>query len=206
MARPSRRISRTRPSRKRSSGRRRQSLEPWPKRERLAGRSNAARVDPALNASTMGKKLVAELGLSGPGLLGETSFGDIYVDRRLPSADRSRLIKAAVAAYSAHPQVEAAFTARQIAATPLPTSPPEKWSLIQRARASYYSGRSGDFFVILKRDITPIADTTRFIATHGSPWDYDRRVPILFWRRGASGSTIERTAETTDIMPTLPSM
>jgi arylsulfatase A-like enzyme len=34
-------------------------------------------------------------------------------------------------------------------------------------------------------------------------WDYDRRVPILFWRPGVAGTTIEHSAETTDILPTL---
>jgi predicted AlkP superfamily pyrophosphatase or phosphodiesterase len=177
-----------------------------PERERLAGVGDAARVDAALNASEMGKALVARLGLSGPGLLGDGSFGDMYIDRRLRAGERDKLLKAAVAAYRAHPQVEAVFTARQIADTPLPTTPPENWTLIQRARASYYPGRSGDFFVMLKRDITPIANTTRYVATHGSVWDYDRRVPILFWQPGIRGTTIERSAETTDILPTLASM
>jgi arylsulfatase A-like enzyme len=54
--------------------------------------------------------------------------------------------------------------------------------------------------------VTPIADTSRYVATHGSVWDYDRRVPILFWRPGVPGAGVERTAETTDIMPTLASM
>jgi phosphonoacetate hydrolase len=57
--------------------------------------------------------------------------------------------------------------------------------------------------VVLKRDVTPIADTSRYVATHGSVWDYDRRVPILFWRAGMAGTTVERSAETTDILPTL---
>ena len=177
-----------------------------PERERLAGVSGAARVDPALNAGTMGKALVAKLGLPGPGLLGEGSFGDVFIDRRLRPAERTRLLKAAVAAYRAHPQVEAVFTARQIAATLPPKAAPDTWSLIQRARASYYPGRSGDFYVVLKRDVTPIADTTRYVATHGSVWDYDRRVPILFWRPGISGVAVERSVETTDIMPTLAAM
>jgi predicted AlkP superfamily pyrophosphatase or phosphodiesterase len=98
------------------------------------------------------------------------------------------------------------FTARQITRVPVPTGNPVNWSLIQRARASFYPARSGDFVVLLKRDITPIANTTSYVATHGSPYDYDRRVPILFWRPGASGKTIERPAETTDIMPTIASM
>ena len=177
-----------------------------PERERLAGVSSAVRVDPALNPALMGKKLVAELGLSGPGLLGDSSFGDIYVDRQLSVRDQKRLLASAVAAYKSHPQVEAVFTGTEIARTPVPTGDPQKWSLIQRARTSYYPGRSGDFVVALKRDVTPIADTTRYIATHGSPWDYDRRVPILFWRPGATGATIERSADTVDIMPTLSSM
>lgn len=178
-----------------------------PERERLAGVGDAARVDPALNASAMGKKLVADLKLpGGPGLMGESSFGDMYIDRRLRATERTRLLRAAVAAYRAHPQVEDVFTARQIAATPIPRTPPETWTLLQRVRASYRAGRSGDFYVVLKRDVTPIADTTRYVATHGSVWDYDRRVPILFWRPGMQGATIERSAETTDILPTLASI
>ena len=60
--------------------------------------------------------------------------------------------------------------------------------------------------MFLKREITPIAETSRYVATHGSPWDYDRRVPIVFWRPGENGTTIERSVETTDILPTLASM
>ncbi len=177
-----------------------------PERERLAGVTTAARVDPALGAASMGKALAARLGLQGPGLLGTSNFGDMYIDRSLSPADQKRLLTAAVAAYRAHPQVEAVFTADQLAATPLPTSPPDQWTLIQRARASFYPGRSGDFVVFLKKDITPIAVTTSFVATHGSPWDYDRRVPILFWRPVRVGATVETPAETTDILPTLAAM
>jgi predicted AlkP superfamily pyrophosphatase or phosphodiesterase len=177
-----------------------------PERERLAGVADAARVDPALGAASMGKALVAKLGLEGPGLLGTSNFGDMYIDRSLSPADQKRLLDAAVAAYRTHPQVEAVFTADQLAATPVPITSPDQWTLIQRARASFYPGRSGDFVVLLKKDITPIAVTSSFVATHGSPWDYDRRVPILFWRPVRVGTTVETPAETTDILPTLAAM
>lgn len=176
-----------------------------PERSRLAGVADAARIDPNLNAGTIGLKLVNQLKLPGFGLLGDT-FGDVYVDRSLPEKDRKRLMAAAVAAYRAHPQVEAVFTADQLAATPSPTTPPDQWTSIQRARASFYRGRSGDFVVLLKRDITPIADTSRYIATHGSAWDYDRRVPILFWRPGTTATDRNEAIETVDIMPTLAAM
>jgi predicted AlkP superfamily pyrophosphatase or phosphodiesterase len=175
-----------------------------PERERLAGVTDAQRIDPALGATVMGRKLAAQLGLPGPGLL--RNLGDMYIDHSLPKVDQKRLLDAAVAAYRAHPQVAAVFTAAEIAATPVPTTPPDQWSLIQRARASYYPGRSGDFYVVLKKDVTPIADTTSYVATHGSPWDYDRRVPILFWRPGFRGATVTAPADTVDIMPTLAAL
>jgi predicted AlkP superfamily pyrophosphatase or phosphodiesterase len=177
-----------------------------PERERLAGVADAARADPGLTANVMGQKLTAELGIRGPGLRGSNS-GDIYIDRSLSPADQKRLLDAAVAAYRAQPQVEAVFTAAEIAAAPKPTSPPDKLSLLDRVRESYYPGRSGDFYVVLKKDITPIADTSHgFVATHGSPWDYDRRVPMLFWRPGFRGATVQAPAETVDIMPTLAAL
>jgi hypothetical protein len=173
-----------------------------PERERLAGVAGAVRADAGLRAGVMGPKLVAQLGLKGPGLFGDLG-GDVYVDRSLAPADRRRLLDAAVAAYRAHPEVEAVFTADELAATPVPTGPPTTWTLKQRARASFYAPRSGDFVVLLKKDVTPIPDTTRYVATHGSVWDYDRRVPVLFWRRGMAAAPSEQEVETTDIMPTL---
>ena len=173
-----------------------------PERQRGTGHPDAARIDSALNAGKIGLELVKKYKLPGFGLYGE-SFGDIYVDRALTQAQRKLVLDGAVASYRAHPQVEAVFTAEQLAATPVPTGSPVGWSLIQRARASYYPGRSGDFVVLLKRNITPIADTSRYVATHGSPWDYDRRVPILFWRKGMTPRALDTPVETTDILPTL---
>jgi len=177
-----------------------------PERLREQGFANAARVDPALSASAVGKAVGAKLGLSGPVLIGESSFGNIYLDRALKPADRARALSAAVAAYHAHPQVEAVFTSEQLARTPSPTTSPDKWTLVERARASYYKLRSGDFIVLLKPRITPIPDTRSYVATHGSPWDYDRRVPILFWRPGMTASARDTAIETADIMPTLAAM
>jgi hypothetical protein len=178
-----------------------------PERERLAGVRDAVRVDPALGSGMMGPKLAAELNIPGKGLVGGSNSGDMYIDHSLSAADQKKLLDAAVAAYRALPQVEAVFTGAEIAAIPMPTTPPDQWSLIQRARASYYPGRSGDFYVILKKDVTPIADTSHgFVATHGSPWDYDRRVPILFWRPGFRGATARDPVDTVDIMPTLAAL
>jgi predicted AlkP superfamily pyrophosphatase or phosphodiesterase len=178
-----------------------------PERIDQQGDPRAARSDPALNATAMGRTLGARLHLQGRVLLGDGPFGDIYVDRGLPAPARARVLAAALAAYRAHPQVAAVFTRAEIAAAPSPSGPPETWSLLQRLRASYDPQRSGDFYVVLRPRITPIADASRGnVATHGSVWDYDRRVPILFWRRGMTGFEQPLSVETVDIMPTLAAL
>ena len=174
-----------------------------PERRRLQGVPGAVRADAKLTAKDIGAAVGAKLGLPGPVLYGEGSFGDMYVDRALSPTDQARAKAEAVAMFKAHPQVEAVFTKEQLAATPSPTSPPDQWSLIDRARASFDPERSGDFVVQLKRDVNPVPVTTTYVATHGSPWDYDRRVPILFWRRGMAHTERNESIETVDIMPTL---
>lgn len=174
-----------------------------PERKREQGVPGAARTPQSLYASNMGRAIADQLGVKGPVLHGEGAFGDVYIDRSLSPADRARVKAAALAAYKAQPMVEAVLTREELKATPVPTGDPTKWTLLQRARASFDDQRSGDLIVQLKRDITPIADTKGYVATHGSPWDYDRRVPILFWRRGMTASERTEPVETVDIMPTL---
>ena len=177
-----------------------------PERESAAGVAGAARVDPALSAGTMGKALGAKLGLAGTLLYGG-NFGDIYVGRGLAPAQKAKVLAAALAAYRAHPQVEAVFTNDQLARTAIPVGTPDRWSLIQRARTSFDASRSGDFVVLLKKDITPIADTKGgYVSTHGSAWDYDRRVPIIFWRPGYPALTVDMPVQTVDILPTVAAM
>jgi predicted AlkP superfamily pyrophosphatase or phosphodiesterase len=88
----------------------------------------------------------------------------------------------------------------------MPNGDPVKWSLLQRARASFDPERSGDIVMFLKSHIMPVPNPTTYVATHGSPWDYDRRVPIAFWRRGMAPSAPQQAVETADIMPTLAAM
>jgi predicted AlkP superfamily pyrophosphatase or phosphodiesterase len=175
-----------------------------PERQRQNGAMRSARVDPALNATAMGKALGAKLGLPGPVLYGDGAFGDMYVDRKLSAAQRARVLAEALRTYRAHPQVAAAFSAAELRAARSPSGPPDSWSLIDRARASFDPERSGDLVVLLKLGITPIADGSRgYVSTHGSPWDYDRRVPILFWGAGLQPFEQPLGVETVDIMPTL---
>jgi predicted AlkP superfamily pyrophosphatase or phosphodiesterase len=164
----------------------------------------AGRVDPGLSPKRMGAAIAARLRLKGPVLLGDGAFGDIYLDRALAGPARRKALAAAIDAYRSHPQVAAVFTAAELKAAPKPSGPPDAWSLLDRAKASFDPERSGDLVVLLKPRVTPIADPTNgYVATHGSPWDYDRRVPILFWRKGMTGFEQSLAVETVDIAPTL---
>lgn len=177
-----------------------------PTAERLASVQDGDRRVAVLRADRIGAAIGAKLGVAGRVLWGGAA-GDLWLDRGLTPAQRSAVEAEVVATYSADRQVAAVFTRAQILATPQPKSPPETWSLIERVRASYHPDRSGDLFVALKPRVVPIVDPTRgSVATHGSIWDYDRRVPILFWRKGMTGFEQPLSIETVDIAPTLAAL
>jgi len=175
-----------------------------PERNRELAAPGAARIDSGFTTKNVSDAVAAQLKLPGQLLYGDSGSGDVWIDPKLTKAQFAAVSAAALARYRANPQVAAAFSRAEIEATPQPSGPPETWSLIQRARASFYGPRSGDIVVALKPRITPIADPTKgYVATHGSFWDYDRRVPILFWRKGMAGFEQPLSVETVDIMPTL---
>jgi predicted AlkP superfamily pyrophosphatase or phosphodiesterase len=175
-----------------------------PERLREQAMDDAARVDPALSPAGASAAIAARTGLSGALLLGTGPFGDLYVSRALSAADRAVVEREALAHYRASPQVAAVFTHAELAAAPPPAGPPEYWSLLAMAKASFDPARSGDLVVLLKPRIMPIPlGGPGYVATHGSPWDYDRRVPLLFWRRGLAHMEQPHGVETIDILPTL---
>ncbi|MCW2350831.1 alkaline phosphatase family protein [Sphingobium sp. B12D2B] len=178
-----------------------------PERLREQAVTDAERADPALYPSAVSAAISARTGITVPQgtlLLGTNPFGDIYVNAALTAAQRTRVIAEAKAFYAAHRQVEAVFTRKDIEAAPAPTGSPESWSLATIAKASYDPERSGDLVLLLKPRIMPIATPAPgYVSTHGSPWGYDRRVPMLFWRKGLMHMEQPQAVETVDILPTL---
>ena len=180
-----------------------------PERLREQGVPTAARVDAALNDAALNTGIARELRLPDDEqrVFSDGPFGDFYISRTIDDAQKTAVRAAAIRQLSAHPQVEAVVDRDTLLAMPMPTAAPEEWTLEERARASFHPDRSGDFIVMLKKAITPIADPSRgYVATHGSPWDYDRRVPILFWRAGMTPFEQPVTVQTVDIAPTLAAL
>ena len=175
-----------------------------PERQRQQGVLGAVRQARSLLAKQVGQELGARLHLAGPVLRAAENAGDVWIDAGVSAGRRAEVLAAAVARYAGDPQVAAVFTAAQLAAAPMPTGVPTAWSLLDKARASFDSERSGDFVFLLK-PLVMAAPTPQagYVATHGSPWDWDRRVPMLFWRKGMTAFEQPAPVETVDIAPTL---
>ncbi|HET9426899.1 MAG TPA: alkaline phosphatase family protein [Allosphingosinicella sp.] len=175
-----------------------------PERQRQQAQPEAERALAALSVAAVDESLRQRFGLQNRVLYGEFVGGDMYIDRALAPELRQQVLDEAIRTYRSSPQVARVFTRAEIESAATPAGPPDTWSLLQRAAASFDRHRSGDFLVLLEPRITPIYDTSRgYIATHGSPWDYDRRVPILFWRRGLTPFEQPLAVETADILPSL---
>ena len=172
------------------------------------GLPQAARVDPALAPEALGKTIATKLKIASidPLLYADGPFGDVWLNRALKPKQRKAVL-GELKALVAHPQVAAVFTADELAKAPAPAGSPDTWSLMDRARASFNAKRSGDAVILLDRAIVPIArPAPGYTATHGSPWDYDRRVPMLFWRKAMVGFEQPSAVETVDIAPTLAAL
>jgi predicted AlkP superfamily pyrophosphatase or phosphodiesterase len=197
-----------------------------PERLDQQGLPDATRADKSLTSACLSEAIARKLGLNeyipevsncGPAVppgappprlvYSESAFGDYYVIPGLPAELRARVIAELAAMLKANPQVETVFTHDELAAAPMPRGSPQDWSLKDRARASFDAERSGDVFSVLKRAVVPIpVPGPGYAATHGSPWDYDRRVPLLFWRRGVAGLEQPAPVDTVDIAPTFAAL
>ncbi|HKS58365.1 MAG TPA: alkaline phosphatase family protein [Steroidobacteraceae bacterium] len=171
----------------------------------------AQRIRSDVFPASIGAAVGKELGLDGTVLLGGEDFAnDVFLSPDVPADKRVAVIEAALRKYSAHPQVEKVFTRNELISALPPLTPVDEWTLLDRAKASFNPLRSGDLVVLLKPYVTiyqqPRNVDTDYIESHGSPWGYDRRVPIVFWWKGINGFEQPAAVETVDIAPTLASL
>lgn len=177
-----------------------------PERLKQQGVPEAQRIDDDVNADGLNEVFYENRKLRkyGQVIYADSPFGDYYINRTIPEPLRTEVKAEAMAIMARGHQVELVLDGADLAKMPVPTGLVEEWSLAERARASFHPDRSGDFIVLLKKAVTPITKAMRgYVATHGSPWDYDRRVPIMFWRNGMSHFEQPLSVQTVDIAPTL---
>ena len=174
--------------------------------ERAAEKGLAAqRIDAAAMVTALNRHLEKVLDIPYEPIVGDDPT-QLFINIPPDPAFHAKVSDAAVAWLKIQPLVAQVFTADEIAAAaPAPGKSVEALSLAERFHESYDPDRSGDIIVAFKEYSTlglprAVGDN---VAGHGSPWDYDRRVPILFWWSGMTPLARPEPIETVDIAPTL---
>lgn len=117
--------------------------------------------------------------------------------------DRREVLNKVVGIVKDMPEIAAVATDEELAALPEKRfADPRTSSLLYRLKFSAHTGRSGDilfaFNPLVELDGPPKYDP----AQHGTPHDYDRHVPIIFWGPWKAEQRSD-PASTVDIAPTL---
>jgi arylsulfatase A-like enzyme len=138
------------------------------------------------------------------------SYGLYFVRSQTVAPEmRERITEATLRYLNQQPWVSQAFSKAAILKIKVrPGVPPDEMALEERFAESVDAGRSADILIAFKPYTTmDRVDANGFyIAEHGSPWNYDRRVPIVFWRPGHPGYEQYLPIETIDIAPTLAAL
>jgi predicted AlkP superfamily pyrophosphatase or phosphodiesterase len=135
--------------------------------------------------------------------LGEESWfrsgaaGWIHVDRDRAAelgVDADAIIAAAREHLESRTDVAAVFSRQELLEDREPSS-----ELELLVRRSFYADRVGDLYLVHQ----PLSQWGGSAATHGSPYDYDRRVPLIFRGPGIRPGLYDEPAAVVDIAPTL---
>jgi predicted AlkP superfamily pyrophosphatase or phosphodiesterase len=165
-----------------------------PEQIQHGGRQPIAAVRAAIEAAVK-----PVLGGEGPFIASASS--DVYF--RAGLYDRLKAnpagLRAAIAAVEALPGVARVLTRDEV------STPEARQSTDPQVRAtalSYFAGRSGDLLIIPKENWMLAATGT----THGSPYSYDQRVPVLLFGAGIEAGAYEEPATPADLAVTLASI
>jgi len=126
------------------------------------------------------------------------SYGWIQVDRELASqrgVDADDLVRQARAYIETLDSVAAVFSRHELLEDRAPDS-----ELEELVRRSFYAERSGDLYLVHQ----PLSQWQSGSASnHQSPYDYDRRVPLILRGPGIRPGSYASPAAVVDIAPTL---
>jgi predicted AlkP superfamily pyrophosphatase or phosphodiesterase len=174
-------------------------VAPLPERvNRLNPGAGATRLDPAVLATAAETALRARFG-APPSASWVARFASpwLYLNvrglqQRGHSIEEAERI--AQAAIRPVPGVSLVLTATELQQPRNPAVP-------SAAAFSFYPSRSGNIYYELTPYVVP--GSAREGTTHGSPWSYDARVPMLWFGRSIRPGVYHEPASTADIAPTL---
>jgi predicted AlkP superfamily pyrophosphatase or phosphodiesterase len=116
-----------------------------------------------------------------------------------PKIDLAALEAAVVDELIAFPGVSLAVSSTALARGGLPTN-----ELYDAALRNFHPKRSGDILVVFEANHF-INDFDGLIvsSTHGSPWNYDTHVPVVFSGPGIEAQVVDRRVHTVDVAATI---
>ncbi|HET6373076.1 MAG TPA: alkaline phosphatase family protein [Candidatus Polarisedimenticolia bacterium] len=166
--------------------------------ERVAG---ARRIDKAALLKRIEAALQERFGAAaqGPFIAGEQS-GHLYLDRAKLAAlgmtpdEAAEQAKGALAGF---PELARVYTAAELTAAPPTVQDP----FLRLYRASYDAQRGGD--LIVQPCEKCVYGTRPEGTTHGSPYEYDRGVPMILMGRGIDPGADASQCRTVDLAPTI---
>ncbi|WP_428151968.1 alkaline phosphatase family protein [Brevundimonas sp.] len=126
----------------------------------------------------------------------------------LPRSQRDPIIARAVALLNKEPTISLAVATDDLLADPMPGRDvePEALTVRERLRLSTVADSGADIMIAYGPYLTGHTRPGGAIASHGSVWDYDRRVPIVFWRPQGPGQERFWQIRTVDIAPSLANL
>jgi predicted AlkP superfamily pyrophosphatase or phosphodiesterase len=155
---------------------------------------DAGRIDLGVLRSKLAGALGAELGAGEH--IADLYYNDLYLAAGVMARLHAKpgALGRVLAAVCAVPGVETAFASDELG-DPATIADP----LRRAAALSYFPGRSGDLLLVPKRNWLTVAAGT----THGTPHDYDQRVPLVLFGAGVKPGRYEGSVSPADIAPTL---
>jgi len=163
----------------------------------------ARRINPEAWMKDLQTRVRTKLNLNEDLLIGGTRGLYLKADVAKRLGDKRQLISQVVEIVKQMPEIAAVASYEELAALPEKRFPdPRESSLLYRLKFSVYPGRSGDILFAFN-SLVEIGGPPKYDpAQHGTPHDYDRRVPLIFW--GAwQPQHRQDPASTVDIAPTL---
>jgi Type I phosphodiesterase / nucleotide pyrophosphatase len=126
----------------------------------------------------------------------------VYLNREVirdKGLDQTAVEKAVVDELMKFEGVALAVSSAALSAGNVPNTP-----LVQSVLRNYNPRRSGDIFVVFQQNyFVNEFDGLVVTSSHGSPWRYDKFVPVVFAGSKLPPRRIYRSIETVDIAPTL---
>ena len=114
-------------------------------------------------------------------------------------------LRAVMEAALSQPGVAAVYRAEELRDRHAAQSP-----VLRAFALSYFPGRSGDLFIVPKPywliDGTPLGKSRSYGTGHGTPYNYDQHVPVLFMGYGIQPGEYFQSVTPVDIAPTLAAL